>query len=353
MSVNVPQLVTRRQIDMVAEAKAARLVYVSDEMPGIQRIRRGEGFEYVDEGGERVDDAKVLQRIEELVIPPAWEDVWICPRPRGHLQATGRDAAGRKQYIYHDRWEEHRAQSRARNIVEFAHRLPALREAIDVDLRQHHPTLTRGSALACAILDRTWMRVGQEVYARENGTYGLTTLNKNHVDVGATRVMMRFIGKSGLEREVGFTDRRLASHLRRVMELPGERLMQFRDDEEEVSALTAADVNDYIHARIGDSFSAKDFRTWGACVAYVEAVLREDPPCGDSECHKRVVAAVKETALRLGNTPAVCRGHYIHTSLLDLAESVDAWSDLREAASACLDLEGRARLEAVLGRLLE
>ncbi len=352
MSIAVPNIPTRSHDDMVAEAKAARLKHTSDDDAGYSRVRVDDGFEYRGPDGKRVKDEALIERFDSMAIPPAWTDVWICKSPRGHLQVTGRDDADRKQYIYHEKWEEYRARSRYRKIEEFGRRLPELRERIDSDLRKREPCRTRTVALACAILDTTFMRVGQEAYERENGSYGLTTLRRDHAEIGAVRVTFEYIGKSGAERKVQFSDRRLAGHLAKLQELESDRVLCYQRGDG-VFGVKPSAINEYIREVLGEGFSAKDFRTWGGCLRCFEALVDAEVPLDEKECHQRVVDAVKCTATTLGNTPAVCRSHYIHVEILDFAEDVDRWSLLQKARDANRDGGRRAREELVLDVLAQ
>lgn len=336
---------------MVAEAARAGLRYIEGEVDGYTRRRADDGFEYLKPDGMPLVSRSVIARIDALAIPPNWEDVWICRSSDGHLQATGRDDAGRKQYIYHEAWEAHRARSRCANILEFGRRLGDFREQIDGDLRRRALERDRVCALACAVLDRTYMRIGQEYYDRENGTHGLTTLRKDEVQIGSQLVEMNFIGKGGQERHVSFSDRRVAGQLRKVADLRGDRLMQY-EREGSVHHLAASQVNDYIKQHLGEAFSAKDFRTWGGTVHCLQALVGEESPEEVKACQKRLVEAVKATAERLGNTPAVSRNHYIHIDLLRLGDEVELWPRvIRCLAEATVDdrlHDSECRLMAVL-----
>lgn len=297
-----------------AHAKAAGLVYVCDTDDGITRCKRGRSFHYLGVDGKRITDASILERIRALAIPPAYTQVWICTNERGHLQATGRDARARKQYRYHARWRSTRDRGKFERIVEFGDALPKLRRRLRKDLAL--PGLPREKVLALVIslLEETMIRVGNDAYAKQNNSYGLTTLRSRHVEARKGRITFHFRGKSGLWRDVELDDRRLVKAVRHVQELPGQRLFQYLDDEGNRQPVDSGMVNDYLREVTGGEFTAKDFRTWGGTVQAV-AVLGATalPEEGGERAVKAVLAgAVKEVAAVLGNTPAVCRASYIH-----------------------------------------
>ena len=311
---------------MIAQAslrepdRAARemgLRYVSDESPGIRRQRRGRGFTYLGPDGRRVDDLNVLQRIHELVIPPAWRDVWICPSPNGHLQATGRDDAGRKQYRYHERWQEVRSLTKFQHLIEFAEGLPQLRRRVDADLRRRTLDRERVIAAVVRLLDLTLIRVGNEEYAQLNGSFGLTTLRRRHVAVRRQTIEFQFNGKSGQEHEILARDERVARVLRRCHELPGQHLFQYVDEQGEQRVLTSGDVNDYLREVTGQDITAKDFRTWGGTVLSAMILAHADPCLSESHGKRTINEAVKAVACKLGNRAATCRKFYIHPFILD------------------------------------
>jgi DNA topoisomerase-1 len=303
--------------DEVGAAEAAGLVHVTDARPGIRRRRAGRGFAYVAPDGRPVRDPAVLRRIRALAIPPAWAGVWICPSPRGHLQATGRDARGRKQYRYHARWRAVRDASKYDRMVAFAGVLPRIRAATARDLAR--PDLPREKVLAAVVrlLEGTLVRVGNAEYARANGSFGLTTLRSRHADVSGSTVRLQFRGKGGKLHAVSLTDRRLARIVRRCQELPGQELFQYVEPDGTVQTVDSADVNAYLRQVAGEDFTAKDFRTWtGTVLAAVGLGAR---PRFDSRVHARrnVGHAIEAVALRLGNTPAICRKSYVHPLVLD------------------------------------
>jgi DNA topoisomerase I len=293
---------------------AAGLVYVSDAEPGISRIRRGSGFRYVSPNGKPIRDTRELARIAKLAIPPAYTDVWICTHPRGHLQATGRDARGRKQYRYHPVWRESRDCSKFQRVTEFGTALARLRRRTKADLAL--PGLPRDKVLAAiaTLLDRTRVRVGNLEYVRANGSFGLTTLRDRHAKfLSSGCAVLRFRGKGGVEHEVKIDDRRLAAIVHRCQELPGQRLFQYIDEDGGAHTVDSAHVNDYLREVMGNDFTAKDFRTWNATLRAIE-LLRDTPlPMRRSEraCKTCILCVIRKIAAELRNTPAVCRKSYI------------------------------------------
>jgi DNA topoisomerase-1 len=303
--------------DGIATAQLAGLRYTTEEHPGISRRRRGRGFTYVDQEGAPVRDEGDLRRIRELAIPPAWTDVWISPTPLGHIQATGRDARGRKQYRYHERWREVREDAKYDRLIDFAKALPRIRERVDADLARPGIPLERVLALAICILEETFMRVGNIEYARANGSFGLTTLRAKHVEVEGSRIVFRFRGKSGKDHEVDFRDRRLARVIARLEQLPGQELFRYLDDSRELRTIGSDDVNAYLREVSNEDLSAKDFRTWAGTVLAARALAELGPARNERVARKRVAQAIDVVAARLGNTRAVCRKCYVHPAILD------------------------------------
>jgi len=298
-------------------ARAAGLRHVTDARPGIRRQKLGGGFRYLDAQSRIVRDAETLARIRSLAIPPAWTDVWISPDELGHVQATGRDARNRKQYRYHSRWREVRDETKYDRMLAFSAALGKIRRRTKLDLAK--PGLPREKVLAAAVqlLEKTLIRVGNDEYARANGSFGLTTLHNRHVNVRGRRVTFRFRGKSGREHVIDLEDPRLAAVVRRCRDLPGQELFAYFDDAGAAQRIGSADVNDYLREISGSDFTAKDFRTWAGTVLALRA-LGQHPEFGSLAEGKRNVAAAIETVARtLGNTKAVCRKSYIHPALLD------------------------------------
>ena len=305
------------ELDPVASAKDAGLRYVSDTAPGITRKRQGAGFVYLDARGERVRDPDTLLRIRSLVIPPAWEDVWISPDERGHIQAVGRDQRGRKQYRYHPRWREVRDETKYEKMIAFVHALPRIRARVDRDLAR--PGLPREKVLATVVrlLETTLIRVGNDEYAASNNSFGLTTLQDRHAKVSGSQVHFRFKGKSGVAHEIELNDPRLAKIIRGCQELPGAELLQYVDEAGEVKDIGSGDVNDYLRAITGQDFTAKDFRTWAGTVLAARALQEFEAVDSQAKLKKNIVTAIESVAGRLGNTRAVCRKCYIHPAVLD------------------------------------
>ena len=296
----------------------ATLVYVDDETAlGIRRRRSGRGFVYVDSTGARVGDREERLRLRALAIPPAWEDVWICADPRGHIQATGRDSRGRKQYCYHPDWQHVREATKFQELVRFAEALPRLRVRVRRDLRRPRLCRERVLALVVDLLDRTLIRVGSDVYARENGSFGLTTLTKRHVAAQGQRLRFRFKSKSGKEWDVGLSDRRLVRAIRRCQELPGQRLFQYEDGHGTIHAVDSGEVNAYLQEIGGEDMTSRRFRTWAATVGVADRLAREPPPASKREEARTINQALDEMAGRLGNTRAICRKSYVLPLVLE------------------------------------
>ena len=297
-----------------AQAQEAGLVHVSDDDPGISRRRAGKGFAYRQPNGEAVRDAATLQRIRALAIPPAYTEVWICRNARGHLQATGRDARRRKQYRYHAQWSAIRGDGKFDRIVAFGKALPKLRRALRRDLALPGWPREKVLALVVAVMAETLVRVGNAGYARDNRSYGLTTLRNRHAEfVGGGRARLRFKGKGGQDNDIALDDKRLARLVRGVQQLPGQSLFQYRDDDGDVQPVDSGEVNDYLRVAMGESFTAKDFRTWGGTLAAFQRLAATQPPkkAGERDLKQLENEVVQAVADALGNTPAVCRKAYI------------------------------------------
>jgi len=318
--------------DPAESAAEAGLRHVTDGQPGIRRKRAGKGWSYIGPDGERISDRRKRAWINGLAIPPAWTDVWICPSQRGHIQATGRDSRGRKQYRYHPRWREVRDEAKYDRIIAFGEALPKIRERVQHDLEL--PGLPRERVLAAVVrlLETTRARVGNEEYARENNSFGLTTLRNRHAEVGERRVRFRFRGKGGKVSDVQLSDRRLARIVARCQELPGQALFTYLDDEGEPRSVDSADVNAYLREISGQEFTAKDFRTWAGTVLAAWALRELTEFDSDAQAKKNVVRAVETVAERLGNTPAVSRKSYVHPSVIDAYLEGDMAREVRHAA---------------------
>ena len=307
---------TTRDKDSKAVARDARLQYVSDRRPGLQRKRSGAGFRYVTADGKRANRAD-LKRIRELAIPPAWEQVWICTHPNGHLQATGRDAKGRKQYIYHPQWHAVRTETKFNRLAAFGRALPKIRRRVARDLRLRGLPREKVVAAVVRLLEQTHIRVGNPEYADENQSFGLSTMRNRHVAVRGQRLQFRFRGKSGKFHQVDFTNQRLARIVKRCQDLPGYDLFQYIDDAGEIRNMTSEDVNDYLRAIAGEEFSAKDFRTWAGTIQTAQILRHHDGDDNEEPTESALVAAIDGVAAALGNTRAVCRKYYIHPAITD------------------------------------
>jgi len=317
MLIDTPGDIATALADPPAAARAAGLRYVHDDKPGIRRDTVPGGFRYLDAKGEPVEDEATLARIKSLVIPPAWTEVWICPQANGHLQATGRDAKGRKQYRYHPKWRATRDEVKYERMLKFGQALPAIRAEVDRALGL--PGLPREKVLATIVylLEATMMRVGNEEYARTNKSFGLTTLRNRHVKVDGSEVEFRFRGKSGVYHKVKVHDRRLARIIARARDLPGQELFQYVDDEGETHSIDSSDVNDYLRAITGEEYTAKDFRTWSGTVLAALALQEFEKFDSEAQAKKNIVRAIESVAEKLGNTPSICRKCYVHPAVLD------------------------------------
>ncbi len=336
----------------VESAERGGLRYVTDRAPGLSRRRRRNGFVYYTSRGTVVRDPGTLRRIQALAIPPAWRDVWIAADPSAHLQATGRDAAGRKQYRYHPRWTEVRDATKYHRLLAFGRALPALRRQVEHDARETPLSRSHVVATVVQLLERTHLRVGNEEYVRANGSHGLTTLRDRHVSVRGRRLRFAFRAKSGVRQVVDLTDARLARAVRRCQDLPGQTLFQYRDHTGRPRALTSADVNAYLRGICGRDFTAKDFRTWAGTLAAAQALDAPGPaPSSKAACNRAIVQAIDRVAQRLGNTRAVCRKCYVPPAVL---AAYTAGVSLRQmAARRPRAVRGLTTAEVCLMALLE
>lgn len=346
-----------RDDDRIA-ARDAGLRYSTDARPGISRRRAGRGFSYRRPEGTRVDDPNVRKRIRALAIPPAWTDVWICLDPAGHLQATGRDARGRKQYRYHERWRTGRDAAKFERLLEFATALPRIRRRCDRDLAKRGVPREKILATVVRLLEMTLIRVGNDEYARLNRSFGLTTLRGRHASVSGTAIRFRFRGKSGRQHEVGLRDRRLAAVIRRCQELPGQELFGYLDADGVVHDVGSEDVNEYLREISGIDVTAKDFRTWAGTVLAYRALKALAPGTDERSARRNVVEAVRLTSDRLGNTPAVARKSYVHPAIIEAYLDGSIGSALVEAAEdqvrppAVADRKEEAQVIALLRQRL-
>ncbi|MFL6196635.1 MAG: DNA topoisomerase IB [Thermoanaerobaculia bacterium] len=343
-------------VDPVESAKAAGLRYVTDDEPGIRRKKRGQGFAYQDPEGRTVKDEKILERIRKLAIPPAWTDVWICPRANGHLQATGRDAKGRKQYRYHADWRNVRDETKFGRMIAFGESLPRIRERIERDMSLRGLPREKVLATVVKLLETTLIRVGNKEYVKQNNSFGLTTLRDQHVDVDGSTLRFEFRGKSGQEHTVEVQDRRLARIVKACRDLPGQKLFQYLDENKERQSVSSEDVNAYLRETTGEDFTAKDFRTWGGTVLALSALLEVGACETEKEANKAVVEAIKHVSGQLGNRPAICRKYYVHPVVIDafLKGSLqEALQDVVDDSEDTGESNGLRKLEAQVLRLLK
>ena len=326
------QTIRRLPSDPYESAKVAGLRYVVAEGPGIVRKRAGKGFSYIGADGKPVRDRAEVERIRSLAIPPAWTDVWICPSKNGHIQAIGRDARGRKQYRYHPLYRQVRDATKFGRMIAFAAALPKIRKRVQEDLDL--PGLPKQKVLATVVrlLETTSIRVGNEEYAKTNGSYGLTTMKENHVKISGRELHFHFRGKSGLEHDIELTDRKLAKIVHECQSIPGEELFHYVDDEGEICRIHSEDVNEYLREISGDDFTAKDFRTWIG-TGQAALALEEIGPCeSQAAAKKNVVSAIKAVAAKLGNRPATCRKYYVHPAILDAYSEGTLFQALKRSA---------------------
>ena len=337
--------------DPPAAAKAAGLRYVNDTKPGIRR----DGAKFYDASGAAVTDAATLARIKALVIPPAWIDVWICPQANGHLQATGRDAKGRKQYRYHAKWRTVRDDVKYERMLNFGKALPAIRAEVDRALKL--PGLPREKVLATIVylLEATMMRIGNEEYARTNKSFGLTTLHNRHVKVDGNDIAFHFRGKSGVFHDIALHDRRLAKIIARTRELPGQELFQYIDKEGERHSVDSSDVNDYLRTITGEEYTAKDFRTWSGTVLAALALQEFEKFDSETQAKKNIVRAIESVAAKLGNTPSICRKCYVHPAVLEAYLEGSVLEALRTTSEKALveDLHALTPEEAAVLAMLQ
>jgi DNA topoisomerase-1 len=334
-------------------ARAVALRYVSDSLPGIRRHRSGKGFFYTRSDGSRVTDRPTLTRIRALAVPPAWKEVWICPSPNGHLQATGRDAKGRKQYRYHARWRAVRDENKYERLQLFGECLPRIRARVEEDLARTGLPREKVLATIVRLLETTFIRIGNEEYVRSNGSFGLTTLRNRHVRVEGSSIRFRFPGKSGKPHAVRLTDRQLARLVKRLRDLPGQELFQYLDEAGEPQPVDSADVNDYLREISDQEFTAKDFRTWAGTLLAARHLALLEPLALGAHGKTAAVEAAKHVAEHLGNTPAICRKCYIHPAVLQahLDEDLNQiWRDCQEAGGP--EAAGLTAEESALIRFL-
>jgi DNA topoisomerase-1 len=301
--------------DGVLEKTALR--YMAADAKGYSRKRQGRGFTYLDLHRKRIQNKATRAWIESLKIPPAWEDVWISPHRNGHILATGRDSEGRKQYIYHPEWQEQSNLTKFDQLLAFGNCLPAIRERTDGDLRRHKLSREKVLAVVIRLLEKTLIRIGNTYYTQHNDSYGLTTLQDEHVAITGKRMCFEFVGKSGKTHEIDLEDKRLAGVVRACQDIPGYDLFQYYDDDGNRHAVQSGDVNDYLREITGSDFTSKHFRTWGASTRMIEILAAQPKPESEREAEKLVVEAIKSVASQLGNTTAVCRKYYVHPAIIE------------------------------------
>ena len=339
--------------DSIEAAEEAGLQYVNDDRPGYSRKAKGKDFEYFDTDGKAIRDEQRLLRIKRLAIPPAWTEVWICPSPNGHIQATGRDARGRKQYRYHERWREVRDENKFGRLAQFAKALPNIRRRVAQDLKL--PGLPQEKVLATIVrlLERSFIRIGNEEYARENKSFGLTTMKNRHVTVKGPRMRFQFRGKSGRQHEVDVTDRRIAKIVAKCQDLPGQDLFQYVNDNDDgdVRDVTSQDVNDYLREITNEDFTAKDFRTWAGTLLAALALNAQESFETKKQAKANIKAAICAVAELLGNTPAICRKCYVHPAIIEAYISGTPIAGLEQAIKNSAKINLHAVERAVLKSL--
>jgi DNA topoisomerase-1 len=338
--------------DPELHAEKAGLRYITDDRPGVRRRRAGKGFTYIGPDGTRIADAERIAWFNALAIPPAWTEVWISPIRRGHIQATGRDARGRKQYRYHPRWREVRDGAKYGRLIEFARALPRIRRWTDRDLRRRGLPREKVLALVVRLLEATLIRVGNDEYARENRSYGLSTMRNRHVEVAGAEIRFAFRGKGGKEHEIDVRDRRLAALVRRCQELPGQQLFQYADADGGRRDVSSDDVNEYLREISGEPFTAKDFRTWAGSVLAASNIAGSSCFDSDLTAASAMARAAESVAQALGNTAAVCRKCYIHPAVLEAYRSRDLFDLWMKRNGTGASRRGLTREESALMRYL-
>jgi DNA topoisomerase-1 len=338
-------------LDPIESASEAGLKYVTDDQPGIRRLKKGKGFTYIDDGKGKVTCEKTLERIKSLVIPPAWKDVWICRQTNGHLQVTGRDARKRKQYRYHEKWNALRNITKFDRMVILSEKLPILKKQLDDDINLRGMPREKVIAAIIQLMLLTQTRIGNTTYAQENASYGLTTIRNDHAEVKGSKVHLTFRGKSGVEHDINFEDPKLAKIIKRCQELPGEELFAYQNENGDVIDINSSHVNNYLKSITGEDFTAKDLRTWGGTCKAIEILVQISPALGLSErkWKERHLSVIKATSKHLRNTVAVCRKYYIHPAVLE----ADRKGNLHKLWKSCRKCsEHHSREEKLLLKLL-
>jgi len=338
-------------------AAEAGLRYVTDTMPGIRRVGAGSGVSYLGADGAPVQDPATLERIRRLVIPPAWTEVWICPQEEGHIQVTARDARGRKQYRYHPKYRAIRDETKFGRMLEFSELLPGIRGRLELDLRRNGLDRRKIMATVVWLLERTSIRIGNEEYARENKSYGLTTMRRRHVVIRGAKLDFEFRGKSGVRHSHSITDRRIARIVQHCQSLPGQELFKYLDEDGRRQSVDSGDINEYLRDISGKDVTAKDFRTWAGTMLAASALRKLGPAGSEKEAKANIVSAVDEVSRRLGNTRAVCRKYYVHPAIIEAylqgevpPPAPEPKSAKREHPAAALRREENAVLEFIQRR---
>src|SRR5256714_6386520 len=337
--------------ESIEAAEEAGLRYINDDRPGYTRKKKRDDFEYFDIEGKSIQDEQRLLRLKRLAIPPAWTDVWICPSANCHIQATGRDARRRKQYLYHERWREVRDENKYDRMIAFGRALPKIRTRVAKDLKLSGLPRNKVLATGVQLLERTFIRIGNEEYARENKSFGLTTMKDRHVEVKGSKLRFRFRGKSGKEHEIDMTDRRTAKIISKLQDLPGQDLFQYVDDDGEIRDISSQDVNEYLREITGEDFSAKDFRTWAGTVLTAIALNAQEEFENQKQAKANIKTTIKAVAKILGNTPAICRKCYVHPAVLESyldQKSIEGLKQMTEDALEKEDVDLRSSEAAVL-----
>jgi DNA topoisomerase-1 len=316
--------------DPVKSAKLAGLRYVCDDTPGIERKQTGKGFSYIGVDGKPIRDPEELNRFKALVIPPAWTKVWICPLPNGHLQATGRDEKGRKQYRYHPDWQRIRSQTKFNRTIAFGSTLPLIREKTEEHLNLRKLSREKVLATVARLLETTCIRVGNVEYAKENSSFGLTTMRNRHVEISGSKVRFQFRGKSGVQHELELNDRRIARIVKQCRDLPGYELFEYFDENGDRQTISSDDVNAYLKEITGEEFTAKDFRTWAGTVAAAQTLTELGEFTSQTQAKKNITEAIKQAAKQLGNRPATCRKYYVHPAIIDAYMDGSLLSTMKE-----------------------
>jgi DNA topoisomerase-1 len=335
-------------------AKAADLVYVSDQWPGIRRQKKGKGFTYTFKD-KLLTDKEELERIRKLAIPPAWTDVWICARPSGHIQATGYDVRGRKQYRYHPHWHELRNQTKFHRLYEFGKLLPSLRLQLEQDLALKELCDRKVIATVISLMERTYIRVGNSDYEKQNGSYGLTTLKDKHVSIQGDKMRFSFTGKKGIDHDISVRSRRLARAVQACRDIPGKELFQYFDADGTRKPIDSGMVNQYIKEATGGDFTAKDFRTWAGTLNVLRAFRVMDPPDSEAGIKRNTLAALDEVSQKLGNTRTVCKKYYVHPGIIKLYEekSLHPYLDELDCIEEPDNLSGLTSEERVMMKILK